>query len=114
MRKIKSVKLKNDYRTASYFLGKGYLLKFDKKEKGWISELGHNYSEEEIRDCKTDLFEIEYEEEKKYIDVRIEYYNDSMLGDFHLVYLQKFKDFIEEKCSDERQVKVRMIGRGTL
>ena len=80
MKKIKSVKLKNDYRTAYYFLPQGTPLKFDNDRGYWVSDLGHIYSGTEIRDCKTDLFEIEYEEERKYTDFRIEY--DNLEGSF--------------------------------
>ena len=114
MRKIKSVKLKNDYRTAYYFLPQGTPLKFDNGGY-WVSDLGHNYSGTEIRDCKTDLFEIEYESEKKYIDVRIEY--DSFKNAFESeqnIYLSDVSRELRCSLNDLFNIKVKEIGRGIL
>jgi len=78
-KKIKSVKLKNDYRTEDFVYLKGHI--------GEIDDYGHccrfrkktgeylYFSKSDIENNKTDLFEIEYEPERKFIDVRIEYDN---------------------------------------
>ena len=75
-KKIKSVKLKNDYRTEDFVYLKGHI--------GEIDDYGHccrfrkktgeflYFSKSDIENNKTDLFEIEYEPERKFIDVRIE------------------------------------------
>jgi len=79
-KKIKSVKLKNDYRTEDFVYLKGHI--------GEIDDYGHccrfrretgeylYFSKSDIENNKTDLFEIEYEPERKFIDVRIEYEED--------------------------------------
>ena len=73
MRKIKSVKLKKDYSTPHHFYEKGTNLKIDVPKNNLVCLSGSYYSPE----AYPDFFKIEYEEETKYIDVRIEYEYDS-------------------------------------
>ena len=70
-KKIKSVKLKNDYQTEDFVYLKGHI--------GEIDDYGHccrfrkktgeflYFSKSDIENNKTDLFEIEYEPERKSI-----------------------------------------------
>ena len=75
MRKIKSVKLKKDYSTPHHFYEKGTNLKIDVPKNNLVCLSGSYYSPE----AYPDFFKIEYEEERKYIDVRIEYNYDSKM-----------------------------------
>ena len=79
MKKIKSVKLKNDYRDLDKTLPKGHALKCSSDTGNW-GDGSLYFRRSDIEANKTDLFEIEYEEERKYIDVRIEY--DNLEGSF--------------------------------
>jgi hypothetical protein len=78
MRKIKSVKLKNDYNNSIVCFQRGTPLyrgvELWKTTTADLSDL--LFTDSEILNNKTDLFEIEYEEEIKYIDVRIEFENE--------------------------------------
>ena len=83
MKKIKSVKLKREYRDTSHIMTEGqYGVKwFDEEEKKtfWkfrTQRTDYSFCESTITGNKTELFEIEYEEEKKYIDVRITFGNN--------------------------------------
>jgi len=73
-REIKSVKLKNDFRTSLDFVPKGTELIITNDKHHYIvpNQLIY-YSIQQIENCKTDLFEIEYENERKSITVKIEY-----------------------------------------
>ena len=75
-KKIKSVRLKNDFRNAKSFSAKGNAL-FKTLSFWYLNESNNcgliKFSEDEILNSGTDLFEIEYEPERKFIDVRIEY-----------------------------------------
>ena len=73
MKKIKSVKLKNDFRTSTDFVPKGTELKLTEDGNYFILNKLNSYSIEKIKNCTTDLFEIEYEAESKSITVKIEY-----------------------------------------
>ena len=116
MKKIKSVKLKNDFNNSIVCFQRGTPLyrgvELWKTTTADLSDL--LFTDSEILNNKTDLFEIEYEEERKYIDVRIEYYNDSMLRDFDISYFKKFEEDIKSKSSHERKVELTIIGRGSL
>jgi len=72
MRKIKSVKLKNDFRTSIYLYPKGTELKRDYQGNYQLQGV-RGYLIEEIINNTTDLFEIEYFPETKSITVKIEY-----------------------------------------
>jgi len=74
MKKIKSVKLKNDFRTSLDFVPKGTELTITNDRYHYIvpNQLIY-YSIQQIENCTTDLFEIEYEAEPKSITVKIEY-----------------------------------------
>jgi len=74
MKKIKSVKLKNDFRTALDFVPKGTELIITNDKHHYIvpNQLIY-YSIENIENNTTDLFEIEYFPETKSITVKIEY-----------------------------------------
>ena len=87
-RKIKSVKLKNDYRDENNFIPAGTKVT-SKGSDLWI--LGEEYWIPEIKviSNKTDLFDIEYETERKSITVKIEYdYSpgDSLLSATNIAY----------------------------
>jgi len=73
-RKIKSVKLKNDYRTLEKFIPAGTPIHFDGEL--WVCD-GENwqafFTEKQITKNETGLFDIEYEPERKSITVKIEY-----------------------------------------
>jgi len=76
MKKIKSVKLKNDFRTYSYFVPKGteFIPYFTGKYSSIIADKDIGvFTVREIEYNTTDLFEIEYENEPKIITVKIEY-----------------------------------------
>ena len=83
MKKIKSVKLKNDFRTSIDFIPKGIRLELTKGGYYYIPETSFCYPNKEIESCTTDLFEIEYEPERKSITVKIEYEN---VGDSNLTF----------------------------
>jgi len=74
MKKIKSVKLKNDYRTWLYFFPRGTEL-IPKSNGCYVLGGSHEFPNACIIDNTTDLFEIEYEPEMKSITVKIEYTN---------------------------------------
>jgi hypothetical protein len=71
------------------------------------------FTRKEIID-NPDFFKVEYENERKYIDVRIEYYDDTLLGAFPTNYFNGFSDFMLRNCSHEREIKVTETGRGIL
>ena len=71
MKNIKSVKLKNDYRTGYSYMEAGAPLVWETDDNKWLLKGIGRWNEREIINNKTDLFEVEYEEERKYIDVRI-------------------------------------------
>ena len=107
MKKIKSVKLKNDYRTAYCFLAKGALLIND-GEGYWTTYRGHRYPDNEIRNCKTDLFEIEYEEGIKFVDIRFEF-----PAVYEFITTEGLKNAtIKDYCLPD--LKVTKLGEGTL
>ena len=115
--KIKSVKLKNDYRTEDFVYQKGIPAEIEDNDcyrfrKGTGEYL--LFYKSDIENNKTDLFEIEYEQERKYIDVRIEYYDDKILGAFPTRYFEQFSDFMLRNCSRAREIKVTETGKGTL
>jgi len=75
-KKIKSVKLKNDYRTNDWVIQKETVGSYNLLSKIYYFESDYGirgFFIKDILDNKTDLFEIEYEPETKFIDVRIEY-----------------------------------------
>ena len=93
MKKIKSVKLKNDFRTSTDFVPKGTELTITNDRYHYIvpNQLIY-YSIQQIENCTTDLFEIEYESERKSITVKIEYEN---VGDSNLTFtVEKITNFI--------------------
>ena len=110
MKKIKSVKLKNDYNDGvkvfkknTVLLNSGNLFKVNNATGNSLT-----YYLDEILSNKTDLFEIEYEEERKYIDVRIEYEYDRLnVNLIETLFMQENPFFYED-------VKVTELGRGTL
>lgn len=74
--KIKSVKLKNDYRTEDFVYQKGIPAEIENNDcYRFRKDTGEYllFYKSDIENNTTDLFEVEYEEERKYIDVRIEY-----------------------------------------
>ena len=86
-KKIKSVKLRHNYRTANKFLPAGTILipngdfwmtdNIDPNESFKILSF-HN---SDIIECETDLFNVEYHSIKKWITVKIEYeFNDYKLS----------------------------------
>lgn len=84
MKKIKSVKLKNDFRTYSYFVPKGKELYLTSQGKYSLIIADKDIAVFTVREIEyntTDLFEIEYEAESKSITVKIEYEN---IGDTNL------------------------------
>lgn len=114
MEKIKSVRLKRKYRDAAHILfANQYATKIQDCKGGafwqFKTEKGSQYSfsEQTIRINFTDLFEIEYEQERKYIDFRIE--ADTR---FTLPGEQQIKELCESLWIAD--VKVTEIGRGTL
>ena len=71
-RKIKSVKLRNDYRDRTYFIPAGTELTNNNTSYWWLMKI-ISIHEDDIKRNITDLFEIEYESERKSITVKIEY-----------------------------------------
>ena len=71
-RKIKSVKLRNDYRDRTYFIPAGTELTNDNTSYWWLMKI-ISIHEDDIKRNITDLFDIEYEPERKSITVKIEY-----------------------------------------
>jgi len=73
-KRIRSVKLKNDYRTLDKFIPAGTPIHFDGEL--WVCN-GENYqalfTEKQMSKNETGLFEIKYEPERKSITVKIEY-----------------------------------------
>ena len=73
-RKIKSIKLKNDYRTLEKFIPADTPLHFDGEL--WVCN-GESYqaffTEKQMSKNETGLFEIEYQAERKSITVKVEY-----------------------------------------
>ena len=73
-KRIRSVKLKNDYRTLDKFIPAGTPIHFDGEL--WVCN-GENwkafFTEKQITKNETGLFDIEYESERKSITVKIEY-----------------------------------------
>jgi len=81
--KIKSVKLKNDYRTNDWVIQKGTVGSYNLLNEVCYFENDYGIKGFLIKDMlnnKTDLFEIEYEPERKFIDVRIEYEGDDIIN----------------------------------
>lgn len=110
MKKIKSVKLKNDYRSWNLYLPKGTVLNYNKGDKEWILEDDLTFGEGEIKEDVTNLFEIEYEEERKYIDVRIDFSEDCVFIP-DVVGSLKRKLINQFSASD---VNIILLGEGTL
>lgn len=82
-KKIKSVKLKNDYRNDNWVIKKGTVGRYNLLNEIYYfeSDFGiKGFFVNHILNNKTELFEIEYEPERKFIDVRIEY--DNLEGTF--------------------------------
>ena len=110
MKKIKSVKLKNDYNNSIVRYQRGTPLyrgvELWKTTTADLSDL--IFSDSDILQNKTDLFEIEYEAERKYIDVRIEYdaKNTDMDSETIKNALNIWVVYIE--------VEVKELGRGIL
>ncbi len=77
MRKIKSVKLLNDYRDRTHYILAGTKLANNGGLFWWLANI-MAIDENEIREDKTNLFDVEYEPERKSIMVKIEY--DSING----------------------------------
>lgn len=77
MRKIKSVKLLNDYRDRTHYILAGTKLTNNGGLFWWLANI-MAIDEDEIREDKTNLFDVEYEPERKSIMVKIEY--DSING----------------------------------
>jgi hypothetical protein len=103
MKKIKSVKLKNDYRSWNLYVPKGTVLDYAKADKEWILRDDLTFDNSEIMEDITDLFEIEYEPERKFILVRIEYdecyVGNWLSADYISIILKKF-------LSPHRNIKV--------
>jgi hypothetical protein len=79
-KKIKSVKLKNDFRTAHIFIKAGTHFECqNEKMYRWNLDYVGRYCDYEVINNKNDFFDIEYEPETKFIDVRIEY-NENEYG----------------------------------
>ena len=72
MRKIKSVKLLNDYRDRTHYILAGTKLANNGGLFWWLANI-MAIDENEIREDKTNLFDVEYEPERKSIMVKIEY-----------------------------------------
>ncbi len=87
MAKIKSVKLKHDYRDEFRLIPKGTWLT-QKDQFYWKLLDSRTIRTEDIVKNKSDIFEIEYEPETKSITVKIEYQNsgvdNSDLTDDHI------------------------------
>ena len=73
-RKIKSVKLLNDYRDRTHYILAGTKLTNTNTSYWWLANI-MSIHEDEIREDKTNLFDVEYESEPetKKITVQIEY-----------------------------------------
>lgn len=118
MKKIKSVKL----RLRQFLFDKCFYEQLEVKklpphlskthEEYVLEHLGtRNYiSEEYIRRNEGGIFEIEYEEERKYIDVRIEYYEVERykMGE------SEIQKAIDSAFFDSRKAKVTKLQEGTL
>jgi hypothetical protein len=98
-KKIKSVKLKNDYRDEYLVIKAGTELVINQKGD-WLTADGRGFAIRQITDCKTDLFDIEYEPEAKSITVKIEYeFNDYMLGIGDVIHAMR--DYNEKRVLDK-------------
>ena len=114
---IKSVKLKNDYRTAYAFVEKGTPLMFNGNTWEFPrGEFNNCFRDADIMGCKTDLFEIEYEQERRYVDVRIEvakhcsFFSDKR---FTEIGCKKVEEFIKKEWNIPDAI-VTKLGEGIL
>ena len=100
-KKIKSVKLKHDYRDEFRLITKGTEL-IQKNQHYWRLTDARTISTEDIVKNKSDIFEIEYkdEPETKSITVKIEYeFNDYMLGIGDVIHAMR--DYNEKRVLDK-------------
>ena len=116
MKKIKSVRLKREYRDTKYILfanqyatkipdcGGGAFWEFKTSKGSQCS-----FSEQIIRINYTDLFEIEYEQERKYIDVRVECDPIYSFPD-----LDTIENYFRCDCGINNRLKVTKLAEGTL
>lgn len=107
MKKIKSVKLKNDFRRAFVFFPKGTKLDADFINKTYVISKGLEcFTEYEIRNCTTDLFEVEYEPERKSIIVKVEYDSKNGNTDFtaqNISYILNLYSDLNHKVTEVRK-----------
>lgn len=119
MKEIKSVRLKREYRDTTHILfANQYATKIPDCKGGafWQfkteKDCQYSFSEQTIRNNYTDLFEIEYEQERKYIDVRIEFSNLDF-SDFYPDVITSLKRKIKKQF-EYANVKVTKLGEGIL
>ena len=111
MKKIKSVKLKNDYRTGYSYMEAGAPLVWETDDNKWLLKGICRWNEQEIINNKTGLFKIEYEEERKYIDVRIGYFDDEIIFPFNTKLIE---EVLKKEFFESRKIEVLELGRGEL
>ncbi len=107
MKNIKSVKLKNDYRTGYSYMEAGAPLVWETDDNKWLLKGIGRWNEREIINNKTDLFEVEYEEERKYIDFRIECDPIYSFPD-----LDAIEDYLKNQCGIRNRLKVTKLAEG--
>ena len=116
MKKIKSVKLKNDYNDGvkvfkknTVLLNSGNLFKVNNATGNSLT-----YYLDEILSNKTDLFEIEYEEERKYIDVRIEFENEDYTDSWKPAMIRDIERTLNNNFIMTKKFKIIELAEGIL